>query len=65
MTIRQTADVLGLKVRTIRKWIAVGHIKAEKHGKLWDIAENEVMGKEIQDRANKSREHSGRIKKHK
>lgn len=63
MTIRQTADALGLKVRTIRRWIAIGSIKAEKVGKCWQIPEEEVAGKEIQERANKGREHSRRIKK--
>jgi excisionase family DNA binding protein len=61
MTIRQTADALGLKVRTIRRWITIGCISAEKVGKQWQIPEEEVMGKEIQERANKGREHSKRI----
>lgn len=62
MTIRQTADVLGLKVRTIRKWVALGYLSAEKNGKMWQIPEEEVMGKEIQIRADNSRKHSERIK---
>lgn len=62
MTVRETADILGLKVRTIRKWIDVGHIKAEKLGKCWDISEKEINSEEVQRRANESREHSRRIK---
>ena len=62
MTIRQTADALGLKVRTIREWIKTGRLKAEKQGKCWYIDENIVRGQEVQERANKGREHSARIK---
>ena len=62
MTIRQTADALGLKVRTIREWIKTGRLKAEKRGKAWYIDENIVRGQEVQERANKGREHSKRIK---
>ena len=61
MTIRETAEALGLKVRTIRKWVAVGHIKAEKRGAVWFIPESEIMSKEVQERANESRKHSIRI----
>lgn len=62
MTIRETASILGLKVRTIRKWIDVGYIKAEKRGKCWYISEKEINSEEVQNRADKSREHSRRIK---
>lgn len=62
MTIRQTADALGLKVRTIRQWIKLGKIKCEKKGKCWYIPEEEILRKEIIERANEGREHSKRIK---
>ena len=62
MTIRQTADALGLKVRTIRQWVRLGKIKAEKHGQYWYIFDDEIMREEIQANANKGREHSRRIK---
>ena len=62
MTIRQTADALGLKVRTIRQWIKLGKIKCEKRGKCWYIPEEELTRKEIIKRANEGREHSRRIK---
>ena len=62
MTIKQVADALGLKVRTIRQWIRMGKIKAEKVGKCWQIPAEELERKEILTNANKGREHSRRIK---
>lgn len=62
MTVRQTANALGLKVRTIREWIKTGRLPAYKVGKYWMVSEQTVMSKEVQDRANKGREHSRRIK---
>lgn len=62
MTIRQTAKVLGLKVRTIRSWISTGRLKAVKNGKNWQISEETINSVEVQKRANKGREHSKRIK---
>lgn len=62
MTIRETADFLGLKVRTIREWIRKGKIKAIKVGCRWFIPLDELESKEVQERADKSREHSRRIK---
>lgn len=62
MTIRQVADALGLKVRTIREWIRTGRLPAEKKGKAWYIEESIVHSKEVADRADKGREHSRRIK---
>ena len=64
MTIKQVSVVLGLKVRTVRSWITKGKLKAIKLGSnRWDIPEEEIYREEIQDRANKGREHSRRIKK--
>lgn len=62
MTIRETAIILGLKVRTIREWIRKGKIKAVKIGKAWRIPAEEVERKEILENANAGREHSRRIK---
>ena len=62
MTIKETAQALGLKVRTIREWIKTGRIHAEKIGCRWIIPDEEINSKEVQDRANKGREHSRRIK---
>lgn len=62
MTIRETADALGLKVRTIRKWVRIGKIRAEKHGQYWFIFDEEINREEIQQYANEGREHSRRIK---
>ena len=45
-TIRQTSDILGVKVRTIREWIKKGKIKAEKndykHSNQWYISDDEI-----------------------
>lgn len=45
-TLRETAQVLGIKVRTIREWIRKGKIKAEKnnykHSNYWYISESEI-----------------------
>lgn len=62
MNITETADALGLKVRTIRRWIKLGKIRAEKRGKYWFIFDEEINRKEIQLNAYKGREHSRRIK---
>ena len=49
--IRQAANILGLKVRTIREWIRTGKLKASKYpvSNRWFISDEEiarVMGKE-------------------
>jgi excisionase family DNA binding protein len=62
MTIKEAAEILGLKVRTIREWITTGRIYAVKVGCRWMIPEEEIYSKEVQERANKGREHSRRIK---
>ena len=63
MTIRQAAIILGIKPRTIREWIKTGRLKAIKGtDNAWHIPEGEVYRKETQERADKGREHSARIK---
>lgn len=62
MTIKDVSDVLGLKVRTIRKWVGTGKIEAVKAGRRWEIPESAVYSKEVQERADKGREHSRRVK---
>lgn len=62
MTIREAAEILGLKVRTLREWIRKGKIEAGKIGKVWIIPYEAIISEEVQERANKGREHSRRIK---
>ena len=62
MTIKEAAEALGLKVRTIREWIKIGRIQAKKVGCKWIIPEDAILSKEVQERANKGRQHSRRIK---
>ena len=62
VTIKETAKILGLKVRTIREWIKKGKINAGKIGNKWIIPYDVIYSKEVQERANKGREHSRRIK---
>lgn len=42
--IRQAADILGIKVRTVREWIKLGKLNAEKYGcsNRWFISEDEI-----------------------
>lgn len=62
MTIREAAQILGLKVRTIREWIRTGRIQAGKIGGKWFIPYDVIYSEEVQQRADKGREHSRRIK---
>lgn len=45
-SIKEAAELLGIKVRTVREWIRKGKIKAEKnnyqHCNQWYIPENEI-----------------------
>ncbi len=41
-TVDQVAKLLGLKAKTIRKYIAEGKLKAEKIGKQWRIEEKQL-----------------------
>ena len=44
-TLREAARLLGIQVRTIREWVKLGKIKAEKaeNGWYWKIPEEEIM----------------------
>lgn len=43
-SLKETAEILGIKVRTVRDWIFKGKIKAGKYedGKKWYIAKSEI-----------------------
>lgn len=43
-TIREVAEILGVKVRTVREWLRLGKIQAERsdNGWYWMISEEEV-----------------------
>lgn len=42
--IKETAEMLGIKVRTVREWIRNGKIKAFKYpnSRIWRIKESEI-----------------------
>ena len=44
-SLRESANILGVKVRTLREWIRSGKINARKHenGWYWRISEEEIM----------------------
>lgn len=43
-TIREAANLLGIKVRTVREWIRFGKLNGEKDSKSkrWKIPQNEI-----------------------
>lgn len=43
--IKETAEMLGIKVRTVREWIRNGKIKAFKYpnSSIWRIKESEIQ----------------------
>lgn len=43
-SLRQSADILGIKVRTMRSWIKSGKIKAQKYecSNRWFIPSSEI-----------------------
>lgn len=43
-SLRQAAEILGIKVRTIRAWISSGRLKASKYefSNRWYITESEI-----------------------
>ena len=43
-SLKETAEILGIKVRTVRDWIFKGKIKAGKYedGKKWYISKSEI-----------------------
>ena len=54
MTTHEAADILGIKVRTVRDWLHKGILTGEIKGRSYDIAEEEVRRKE------KERAYTGR-----
>lgn len=40
--VQEAAVLLGIKVRTVRQWIASGKLTAVKNGKQWMINESEI-----------------------
>lgn len=54
VTTHEAADILGIKVRTVRDWLQKGIITGEFSGKSWDIPAEEVTRKE------KERAYTGR-----
>lgn len=45
--VRETALMMGVKVRTIRDWIAKGKLKAHKapNGRYWRVYEDDILEK--------------------
>lgn len=43
-TIKQAANILGIKVRTAREWIRLGRMRAEKDeiSRRWKISQQEI-----------------------
>ena len=43
--VKQTSELLGIKVRTVREWIRTGKIKAEKYDctNRWFVSESEII----------------------
>lgn len=43
-SLKQAADILGLKVRTVREWVRLGKINAQKYdcSNRWFISESEM-----------------------
>lgn len=43
-SLNQTADLLGIKVRTVREWVRTGKIKAKKivGSRRWIVMESEI-----------------------
>ena len=51
-TLNETADMLNIKVRTVREWLNLGKITGEKSGRVWVITQEEIERiKAAQDRA--------------
>jgi len=42
LTPEQAAEILGVKLRTMREWLRTGRIKGVKAGALWRIRENDL-----------------------
>lgn len=52
--IRQASELLGIKVRTVREWIRLGKLKAQKYpvSNRWFITEDEI--KRLQEHGNEN-----------
>lgn len=44
-TLLDSSELLGVKVRTLREWIKLGKIKAEKIDRKWYISSYEIFKK--------------------
>jgi excisionase family DNA binding protein len=42
LTPERAAEILGVKLRTMREWLRTGRIKGVKAGALWRIRENDL-----------------------
>lgn len=58
-SLRETASILGVKVRTVREWVKLGKIAALKGGNgwYWEIPESEIEKRLKED--DKCSKHSG------
>ena len=43
-TLKQVADILGIKVRTVREWVKTGYLKAKKYDgkRMWFVTQSEI-----------------------
>ena len=43
-SLRQVADILGIKVRTVREWVRTGYLKAKKYDgkRFWVVSQSEI-----------------------
>ena len=42
--LKEVADILGIKVRTVREWIKTGYLKAKKYDgkRFWVVSQEEI-----------------------
>ena len=54
-TIRQTANILGIKVRTVREWLNNGKLEGKKDNKSgrWQVSEESIMKHSVRKNDNK------------
>ena len=45
LSVEEAAEILGVHIDTLRRWLREGEIKGEKFGRLWRIRESELVGK--------------------
>lgn len=41
-TLLETAKIFNVKVRTVREWLKLGKLQAEKHGNMWAVSAAEI-----------------------